>query len=384
MQSTYSSEDKKVESLVDSRWFALIDWIHSSDLMYTLRVELVKIIQYIGKYIFLLLAITSWVTAIFIENNVFVTYFLYGFVILWMFLCLYLCIRWIQGSVVLLRNRHILFLDTTTIINGKILSNNQVDLIASEFAGVEHFFNRNIHPEDQRSSVSELFIYEIKDWFNKIYSKKIGSFMAFILFYYLLYVIIIWILFSAGVVMSACIGLILWIMSEWIYRIAWHEQTTIHALFVEIEGSSNQIEKDIASLTTRVNELRMHVYTEETMHYLEKESLKICNNINNSIDKNSQLKRILQKGEFKDIYNINKYTMWLKNELMKPNIELRLLLMHSIETIDGQITELTKNQQIQNTHLKSTLNLQQIRLNLCKKNIYTRLEQVNNFINKLS
>lgn len=370
-----------ITTKIENRWFYLYKYVSYKDLINLLKFELLRVLVFFWKYIFIIMLVFSISIIPFLNNVFYLKYYLLFFIFFWSLLFLYLLILSIKYTFNIIKNSLIIISDKYIVISEKSIKINDYKNIDLEIINLENKLKKPIFSQNINKASFKDLQDEIKNWYEKIYQKKIWSIIFLLYAFYIFYALIISFLYFLWTIFIFFIWWFFWIITKFILKYLWNEIIFINDSFEKIEKLSNSIEKENIYIKNIFEKI---ILKDQDISSINNKLIPINKLISKSIEINNSLKNKILYWKYKDIYNFSIYENWLKLNLLKPLLYLENILKNYLENIDNSIKELEKLLTNENIKNKESINLQLVRLESIKNSIYLNIKNIENYIKLLA
>ncbi len=189
----------------------------------------------------------------------------------------------------------------------------------------------------------------------------------------------------------------LWISVVWIFGIflVWvnefilyklgHEFTVLNSLFIQIWASSDIINHEKNSLLVNLEKAKNNEWKDALLTNINDWISRISNSANNAINDSVELKIMLEKSKYKEMFNFWIYNNWIKKQILEPLNEIYILLKTNFDILKQTKTSIEK--QIIETKedaYKWVLTAQKSRLEMRIDELSKYMEMIQVYITKIS
>lgn len=378
---------EKIKNEISEKWFYLYRWITSDEIKMSIERDFLKILKYVWPG----LAIVS-IVLYFITNSF---YFFLWTILFWIILIVsFLLGISVYRSFLLVKNSFVIVSDTSIYVWWKVLDINKLDELNSDTKYISKVFEEKLFWTSWLNISKQGFYKEVLDnlfsWFNKIWNKSSSrnlnssKWALLLILLYLVYVIILSISYFLGVLLLWSFTLLLSFINKIILRIAWNKAIIIDDLFFSINKSSLNLLKRKKDIYILLEEAINNDWKEWLLTKINK-SLEFINyELDASIENSLKLKDEIENSKYKSMLNFSIYNPWLKKQIKEPLLQIKELLLVSIEWLSKSIKDIDNRlRKVKRKSLIWTLKLQKERLELQVDNTEKNILSLDLYLKKL-
>ena len=391
----YFSIPKEIKSEIDKKWFYLYEWIGSKDIKNSLERDFLKFLRFLWIPIAVILIIPTLVMYFFVSYNIYL-YFFWVIILVNIIFFIFLSILSIKRSKNLKDNAYVLLTDTHISVNWKIQKNWEISKeTITEINKISKLFEEKIFEKSNIENSKNNLMKHTKDkllgWYSYIWriaSRKSGrNTMQFVLLLMILYtmylvsmawIYIIWIFFVS----------IFWVITSFVNKkillISGHKVTKINDDFDYIDEYSKLLNTEKDSVLKLINQAIDNDWKDSLLTKISKKLEWVNKFANLSINKNIELKKNIQNSKYNEMFNFNKYNIWIKNQILIPLEDIKKLLDINLEKLIKQYEEVKiQISESQDSSKKGALEVSEKRLEMRISEMKKHIEKMNLYINKL-
>lgn len=383
-----------IQKVVAQRWFYVYEWIGVKDVKESVERDLLKLLS---KY--------GFIWAIFVIFPSVIAYDLWGpfpyftfFVttsIINMILSICILVMSIIRSHSLIKNNKVLITDKYISVNWIIsqLENNSIiktlaiEKISTLFEE-KIFDNSNIHLSKNRfinevtAKISEGYDLILDK--TKVFGKIWEYIWTWLVILYLAYIISVSLIYFVWILIIWFLWFIISFINKKILISIGHEITTINNFFENIDESSNRLETEKSELIQLLEDAKNNDWKDSLLIKINS-GIKIINNqASKSVDQSIDLKILIEKSKYSEMFNFTIYNSWIKKQILSPLEELNTLLDINLVSVWDRLQWLGNQIKWENnSHHIEILSLTKKRLEINIKQMKQYKENLDRSIHKL-
>jgi len=371
--SNKMSQDIKND--INEKWFHFYEWIDNIDMIKNLNLDFVS---FLSKLI-----IPAWIVTMIIViasyiinfNTWLWTFFtsafymdLFNFSLFWLIpiytiMVLVLMYKTITKSLKLYKSNYAVFTDEYINVGWKIVKYSEYDsLLANDISKLGDTFKE---PLLERSEVTERTsgaLSWIKDW----YSIMLESAWKFFWFFFdnkflpgkdIRFALIMFFLVLIGVVFMTVSGVLVFIVwfillaitsiitsltNKGILKVLWNKTVAINDQFKLLDSISLNINKKKDSIKDFSKEALGENWTKSTSTELMNSLKGFNKDVKSSTEELTKLKSLIDNSEYSNIFNNEKYSIWVKKNLLSWMKDIYNLLVNQIDNFNKKIEDTDK------------------------------------------
>lgn len=371
-----------IQSEINNKWFYLYRWITSDEIKMSIERDFLKIL----KYAWPLLAIVSIMISVFFSS----IYFFLLIMLLWISIIMsYLFWISLYRSYILVNNSYVVISDSALYVWWKSMDIKDTDKIKSETKYISKVFEEKLFWNSWLLTSKKKFYKDVIEglfsWFHKINSVwKNRKWSLALVLLYLLYVVILSISYFLGVFFLWIFTLVLFFVNRIALRIVWNKAILIDNLFLRIDKSSLRIVELKDDIYKYLSEAIDNDWKDWLLNKIDDTLTSINWEVDFSIDSSVDLRKKIENSKYKDIMNFSIYNSWLKKQIKEPLIQIKELLILSIESLNkSKVDILLRIENVKRKSLISNLELQLERIDMQTLNIKDKIKDLDIYIQKL-
>lgn len=217
----------------------------------------------------------------------------------------------------------------------------------------------------------------------------------------MLFVILLGIIYTLSLIAVYIGGLFfIWIFSlgfmivnRIFLRMIGHTVQRIHDLFTDIDIASWQLRETNRDLSDFFTDARENEWKDALLTKIQ-DGIKSVNQLaKTSLDDSQKLRKILMNSEYRDIFNFDTYSGWIRTQIILPLRDIRdlllqnhLLITKTIEKLQAQIDMIEKNPWVggvYETSSLSALEAQKMRLEMQRQTLEKHGDQIEAYLAQL-
>lgn len=341
---------QKIQDKIAQRGFYFYQWIWNNDVKDSIQRDFLEFLSNYWLFwaVFLVIPTVIWyLTSGWFPYLLF--FLLLG--IINIFFLLYILSLWIRRSNMLRKNNQVLITNSSILINGNIetLENNSIQDTA-DIADISRLFEEDLFQDSNiihsKNKLKQVVFDKFKDWYvsiiekSKWWGRDSWKFILLLLGLYTLYA------FSLGIIYFIWIIAIsfLWVIMSWINKkmllITGHKISVINNSFENIDEYSQKLESEKNQLIVLLEEAKNNDWKDSLLIKINAGIVVINNQANKAVNQTLDLKTLIEKSKYSQMFDFNIYNAWIKKQILVPLEEIKLLLQQNIDFFDKQISEI--------------------------------------------
>ncbi len=380
---------------VNNKGFYLYEWISPKDVKLSIERDFLKLLN----VIWIPLAIVAIVLWIMFYGDIILMIGLF-LLIVWSFigvLFLYLLFSSIRKSILLSKSAFVVLTDSYVLIAWKIVKIDEVwKLYSPQIQKIASVFEEELFSESQidktKSKLVKNVMSKFLSWYERItkimlkwWNNKMVWFGLLVMIFYTIYGIIMAGVYFLWISVVWIFGIFLVWVNEFILYKLGHEFTVLNSLFIQIWASSDIINHEKNSLLVNLEKAKNNEWKDALLTNINDWISRISNSANNAINDSVELKIMLEKSKYKEMFNFWIYNNWIKKQILEPLNEIYILLKTNFDILKQTKTSIEK--QIIETKedaYKWVLTAQKSRLEMRIDELSKYMEMIQVYITKIS
>ena len=386
----------EMQEQVDERGFYLYEWISPDELRMSVQADYLQIVRWasiplaIVTFIFGLMGLAAGPIGV-IGAILGVLGVFYGL------LFLYLVIQMIRRSYLYTRGADVIVTDDHYVSGGAIVEKRDFQGQKEAFSTLERLFRE---PLFGSSGMSEYMKMERKNLFAQLKdiaygwgkiiekvgrSRDSGAIILVVIAWGILYGMMMAGVYFVGVFFVALLArLFSWIAHTVLLAVN-NLEYEIQNLFQKITESSISLKKEKKNTISLLTEAGRNEWAENLKWRIEDSFTVVNAEASNALEKSEKLRVFLEKSKYKNIFNFQKYSSWIRTQILEPIDEIYDLLSSNHEKIiDTHRSIETQISETREPSLKHPLELQRDRLILQEESISRMMKMLEGYREKLT
>lgn len=385
---------QKIQDEVAQRGFYFYQWIWNNDVKDSIQRDF---LEFLSNYWLFWAVFLVVPTAIWYLTSGWFPYFLFFLLlgIINIFFLLYILSLWIRRSNMLRKNNQVLITHSSILINGNIetLENNSIQDTVS-IGNISRLFEEDLFQDSNiihsKNKLKQVVFDKFKDWYvsiiekSKWWGRDSWKLILLLLGLYTLYA------FSLGIIYFIWIIAIsfLWVIMSWLNKkmllITGHKISVINNSFENIDEYSQKLESEKNQLIVLLEEAKNNDWKDSLLIKINAGIVVINNQANKAVNQIIDLKILIEKSKYSQMFDFNIYNSWIKKQILVPLEEIKLLLQKNIDFFEKQISEI-ESQMTQNldSSKSAALSISKTRALMRSDEIKLQIENIAKYIQKL-
>ncbi len=385
---------QKIQDKIAQRGFYFYQWIWNNDVKDSIQRDFLEFLSNYWLFWAVFLVIP---TAIWYLTSGWFPYLLFFLLlgIINIFFLLYILSLWIRRSNMLRKNNQVLITNSSILINGNIetLENNSIQN-STAITDISRLFEEDLFQDSNiihsKNKLKQVVFDKFKDWYvsiiekSKWWGRDSWKFILLLLGLYTLYT------FSLGIIYFIWIIAIsfLWVIMSWVNKkmllITGHKISVINNSFENINEYSQKLESEKNQLIVLLEEAKNNDWKDSLLIKINAGIVVINNQANKAVNQTIDLKILIEKSKYSQMFDFNIYNAWIKKQILVPLEEIKLLLQQNIDFFDKQISEIESQlTQDLDSSKSAALSISKTRAFMRSDEIKLQIENIEKYIQKL-
>ena len=339
-----------IQKTIAERGFYLYEWIGNKDVKESIERDFLSLLSELWLIWAVFLVVPT--ALLFFIGGVF-PYAIFGILIAIINICFlwYILFLSLMRSNILRKNNQILMTDSSISINGTIqkLQNNsikqtwEISKIAMLFE--EEIFNTsNIFRSKRKFQVA---VFEkLKDWYSSILRKSKwswknwGQLVLVLLALYTVYVLSLGVIYFIWIIAISFLGVMISFINNKMLLATGHEITTINNSFENIDEYSKKLETEKLELIELLADAKNNDWKDSLLIKINSGIVIINNQASKAINQSINLKKLIEKSKYTEMFNFAIYNSWIKKQILIPLEQIHDLLIQNVSLLEKQIVDI--------------------------------------------
>ena len=384
----------EIQETIKERGFYLYEWIGNKDVKESIERDFLELLS---KYWLIWALFLILPTTIALFSGASFTYGLFAI----LFTIINICFLWyilftsIVRSKILRKNNQVLITDSSVSINGniiklddnKIINTQEIDDI--KFLFEEELFNSSyIHISKRKFQVA---VFEkMKDWYGNIlrksrwWWKNWGQLVLVLLALYTVYILSLGVIYFIWIIAISFLGVIISFINKKILLATGHQISTINNSFENIDNYSKKLENEKSELIQLLEDAKNNDWKDSLLIKINSGIEVINNQASKAVDQSIDLKKLIEKSKYSEMFNFSIYNSWIKKQILIPLEQIHDLLVQNVSLLETQVWDIDAQLSAELDSSKSgALSMSKTRSIMRSDEIKKHIENMEVFIEKL-
>lgn len=163
-----------------------------------------------------------------------------------------------------------------------------------------------------------------------------------------------------------------------------HKISVINNSFENINEYSQKLESEKNQLIVLLEEAKNNDWKDSLLIKINAGIVVINNQANKAVNQTIDLKILIEKSKYSQMFDFNIYNAWIKKQILVPLEEIKLLLQQNIDFFDKQISEIESQlTQDLDSSKSAALSISKTRAFMRSDEIKLQIENIEKYIQKL-
>lgn len=384
----------EIQETIKERGFYLYEWIGNKDVKESIERD------------FLSLLSELWlIWAVFLVLPTAIAYFVWGGFPYTIFAILitvinvcflsYILFLSIMRSNILRKNNQVLITDSSISINGIIskLQNNWIEK-TSEIHKIATLFEEELFKSSSifisKRKFQILVFDKMKEWYSSILrksnmrSKNGGAILILLIWLYTLYILSLWLIYFIWIISISFLWFIISLINKKILLATGHQITTINKSFENIDEYSTILESEKSELIKLLADAKNNDWKDSLLIKINSWIEVINNQASKAVDESIDLKKLIEKSKYTEMFNFAIYNSWIKKQILIPLEQIHALLEQNVKLLTEQVSDIDAQLSAELDSSKSAaLSMSKTRSVMRSDEIKKHIENMEVFIEKL-
>ena len=374
------SDEAKHE--IDTKWFYLYPWISSWEVKTSVERDYLQILSKVWLGVGIV-AIIMWFLGGWLSLLGFFTFFS----ILWVFytfVFLYLFFVAVRRALMLTNTANVVLTDRAISFGGDIIPYEKMDEYRPTIKKWEREFQEPLfwpsHLKEVKNSLLKDTVATITKWWKILFDtlgqshgRNSGQLFMVLAVFGLVYTIVMAVVYFWGLFFVWMFSLIMMFLWRFVMRLSWHTVRRINDGFENIDALAHSLKESNTRLVENLKKARENEWKDALLTNINSGIDTINASAKQSLEASKKLRNTLENSQYKEVFNFDTYTGWIRTQIIRPLEDIRdlltqnhLLLSNTLESLEKEITNIQdaweENQVIPKASSLAALEAQKLRL----------------------